>query len=729
MTKRGIAKTIAAAAFFLLTLSSCTSKLLDSIKDDVDEQKLADIIAEQDGNTPGTKKPTVEVFQWSGAVTSTNNPAVSFNLSAKANAVSELGPATVDAWYVSESSDVPAADDPKWAAAQPTSYVFSCVNGTRTLYARARDSLGNVSAAAVLTIGLSPLGVDWNESLAFGQEIVAHESLSFTAREPLSATGLTVSGTLGAGIATATGTGNATVTVKPGATGTGLWQAGAGTVTVHCVTAYGLPLDATIDVKPFNGVCVSTTGSDGNEGGVHSPCKTIAAGIVKATAKYGTGASVVRVAKGTYSIDSSDASQQIKLAAGVTVTGEYSADFLTFSPAASTQFRSTVIKDIRSTDGTSGENAMTATVLFNALSASAGIAYIKIEGASVTYCPVVQCIDSPAVIEHCDIINGGGGNDRYGIRVYGTSSPTIQFNNINYDPSTSLVIGGSSSMTRGIGIRLYVYAGTVGVVGNNTISGGNVSTTDPSAITVAITAGSGNGSLIIRANKIIAGTGYSTYSLQTLTNTNMTLNIYNNLLRCGNGALSYGLKLVSNTTYSPKYLVRNNTIVLGKPAVSSVAEFCVYVDGLDSGDTTQIENNLIYLITGPSCITAVYDASSSGTSILSAFKNNGFIGINGAGLGQVALYGVEDNGAFSDGFANYDTVSSLETFLGSVVASGNLIVTESSINGTTDFSFKTSNGMGLDGASLAWGFNNDYQGTLRTGNGSTGWSVGYLEED
>jgi hypothetical protein len=725
MTMRTITAKIAVAALFIMTLSSCTSKLLDSIKDDVDEQKLADIIAEQDGNTPETKKPTITVFQWVGGITTTNNPSVLFNIDAKANAVSASGPATLSAWYVSESLDVPAADDAKWSATQPTSYSFSCVNGKRTIYARVRDSLGNVSAAATLSVDLAPLGVDWNGSLVSGQEIAAHESLSFTARENLSASGITVSGTMGAGLATASGTGNTTVTVKPGATGTGLWQAGPGTVTVHCVTAYGLPLDVTIALSPFNGVCVATAGSDTFDGGVFCPCASIAAGIKKAATKYGTSGAVVRVAKGTYSIDSSDASQQIRLAAGVTVKGEYLLDFQSFTPAAANQFRSTIVKDTRTTDGTSSEDATTSTILVNALSVSAGISYVKIEGASVRYCPVIQCIASPVTIDHCDVVTGNGGYERYGIRVCGTSTPTIQFNNINYDPSTASVIGGSSSVTRGVGIRLYTYTGTSGVIENNVISGGVGSSTDNTAVTTAITAGSGNGSVKIRSNKLVAGSGYSTYALQTFTTTNMTLSIYNNLLLCGSGTVSYGLQLVSSAGYSPTYLVQNNTIVLGVPAVSSMAEFGVCLSGIDSADTVRIENNLMFVSIEAALCSAVYEAS---TSVISAFKNNEFIKFNTTQPG-IALWGQEDDANFQNGFTNYDSLISLESYVGSTKASNNIIGSVNDINYLTDYSFKLINDSGIDGNAAGWNFSTDYSGALRTGNGLTGWSIGYLEKN
>jgi hypothetical protein len=726
MTMRTITAKIAVAALFIMTLSSCTSKLLDSIKDDVDEQKLADIIAEQDGNTPETKKPTITVFQWVGGITTTNNPSVLFNIDAKANAVSASGPATLSAWYVSESLDVPEADDAKWSATQPTSYSFSCVNGKRTIYARVRDSLGNVSAAATLSVDLAPLGVDWNGSLVSGQEIAAHESLSFTARENLSASGITVTGTMGAGLATASGTGNAIVTVKPGAAGTGLWQAGSGTITVHCVTAYGLPLDATIALSPFNGVCVSTTGSDSNDGGVLSPCKSIAVGINKAAAKYGTSGSVVRVAKGTYSIDSSDASQQIKLAAGVTVKGEYSADFQAFTPAAANQFRSTIVKDTRATDGTATENATTSTVLFNGLSSTAGISYLKIEGASVSYCPIVQCIDSPAVIDHCDVINGGGANERYAIRIYGASSPTIQFNNVNYDPSTASVIGGSSSVTRGVGIRFYAYSGGAGIVSENYLSGGNGSTSDINATTAGITTGSGSGSVTIRANKIIAGSAYCTYSIQTFLVTNMMLSIYNNLMICGNGTLSYGLQLVSSVAYTPTYLIRNNTIILGEPATSLTAEFGVGLSGIDSSDNVRIENNLFYAPAVNNYACAIYELLPQ---TIASLRNNLFINFDNPALARIAIWGRDDDGSLTNGFINYDSISSIDSLLGISVSSGNYLDVESRINYLSDFSFISANTNGLDGSALGWGFTSDFHGNRRTGNETTGWSVGYLEKD
>lgn len=722
--RKNVIAALAVSVLLLSAFASCSTKLLDSIKEDITDQKQEALLGEQDGNTPSTKKPTITSFAWVSPMTSTNNPAVSFLLEAKPNSVSDAGWATITDWYLSESSAIPAVDDAAWTSVKPSGYTFSCVNGTRTLYARARDSLGNVSSPSVLSVKLSPLPIVWNGSLSSGQEIAAHESISFTAGEPLSASGLSVTGTLGVGLAIASGTGNSIVTVSPGASGTGLWQTGTGTITAHCVTSYGLPLDATIAVKPFNGVCVSTTGSDGNEGGSHSPKKTISSAITKAVDKYGTFPSTVRVAKGSYSIDSSDASQQIKLAAGVTVTGEYSADFQTFAPGASTQFRTTVIKDARATDGTSGEDATTATILLYSLSGSAGVSYLKIEGAVARYCPVIQCYNSPMVIDHCDIVTGSGNYERYAIRVYGSSNPTITNNTINYDPATSSVVGGSATTDLAGAVRLYSYTGTSGVISNNVISGGNVK--PGTGTTAASTVCSGTGVVKIFRNKIIAGTGYATYALQTLLTSSVTVDFYNNLLLCGNGTLGYGLSLSTNASWNQHLNIRNNTLVLGKPTISTAAEFCINLVGFDTNDTLNIQNNLFYASGGNNYICAIYESLPV---IITTCQNNAFIKFNDTGSTGITLWGRDNDSDYTTGFTNYDSVSSLETFLGAAKASGNIISSESSINITTDYSYIAINSSGLDGTALSWGFSDDYAGLSRTGNGSIGWSVGYLEKN
>lgn len=57
----------------------------------------------------------------------------------------------VTGYYVSESSSTPSINNSKWTSSTPTEYAFS-TTGTKTLYAWAKDAIGNISTSTVAIV-------------------------------------------------------------------------------------------------------------------------------------------------------------------------------------------------------------------------------------------------------------------------------------------------------------------------------------------------------------------------------------------------------------------------------------------------------------------------------------------------------------------------------------------------------------------------------------------------
>jgi hypothetical protein len=701
-----------AIATLALTAVSCSTNLLDSIVTDVSEAKAAESLNKQLDTTPGKRLPIITAFNWAGNSTTTNNPAVAFNISAEPKAVTSDGTATIAQWYVSESSEPPASDNPNWAAAIPNSWTFSTMPGARTLYVCVRDSLGNISTPYQATITLSSLGGLWLAPYANGCTIAAHEPLVFTANETIAITGATITGTLGEGSLAFSGTENRTVTVTPGS----LWSAGAQTITVSCATSYGLPLAMTLTVNAFNGECVATTGNDANDGSVRSPFATIQKAITAATAKYGTTPSVVCIAKGNYTIDSGTVGTGMELADYVSLQGEFTTDFQTFSPAIPL---STNIVDMR-TSGNAGESAG-GSLYLSGLTNAGTVSFLKLTGSKVDYCPVIQCIDSSPTIENCVIENGGDGTEngnRYAIRISGTSSPRIRNNSVNYNPVTGTFIGGGTSIANSFGIRLYGVTGVDGDISGNTISGG---TALDNSYSIAVTA-LGSGKISIHGNTLVPGTGTSLYGIRVFNTAGVELRVYNNLIYSGNGYTSvstgtaFGFHL-SHSNNSYKLYAMNNTLVLGYP--NSIGNtYLVYLNGIDAADEVCLRNNLFVYRSASAADTsaAVYEASASSVKEV---RNNGFVGFSAASPAWSDYTGTTRT--------PLTTIANDDALIGVSVIDN--VATGIGVGSPPLFAFTEANGIGLDGNALGWGFTDDFTGATRSGNGTTGWSVGYMERD
>jgi hypothetical protein len=269
-----------------------------------------------------------------------------------------------------------------------------------------------------------------------------------------------------------------------------------------------------------------------------------------------------------------------------------------------------------------------------------------------------------------NIITGTGGDFSYGVYSTDSSSPTIQGNTIN---------GGSAST--------YSY----GV--NNDAS-----------------------SPIVQGNIIDGGSGdtksYGIYNYPSASPT-----IRNNIVNGGNGGESYGITSYSSS--SP--VIENNTVNGGSGATKAYG-----IDMLLSSSGT-IENNIIFTTgtaTSNYCLREG-DVSSDPISV----RNNDLFSCS------TALY-------FDENTTDLTVVADVNVLAG---ASGNISVDPlfEDIDGTdddittmddNDWHLTVSSPAsvatgGIDGGPLGedWGFTTDMDGVIRTGDNTTGWTMGAYE--
>lgn len=151
----------------------------------------------------------------------------------------------------------------------------------------------------------------------------------------------------------------------------------------------------------------------------------------------------------------------------------------------------------------------------------------------------------------------------------------------------------------------------------------------------------------------------------------------------------------------------NNTVL----CKSSANDFGVVCNGTG---TEIVSNNIFFSENG--AFASIYIASGAGYP--ESIKNNLFFGWD------VVL---------SDDGANETTITEAETRLdlGGTIVSGNIAVdpaltADLDLTGSSPVSVTAG---GLDGSASGWGFTTDFYGDTRTGDGSTGWSIGADEQD
>ncbi|MBN1617177.1 MAG: hypothetical protein JW875_07670 [Spirochaetales bacterium] len=680
----------AAIIAFVCIAVSCSSNLLDSIQDDIAEQKKKEALEKQEGKTPETRKPVITIFAWQGITGgTTNNPTVLFSCSAEAKAVSATGAAVISGYYISFNSTTPTLDAEGWLSDKPESITFPSINGEHTAYLWVKDSFGNMSDAAPLSITLALKPLLWNAVYLEGMSVPAHEVFILTADEPLDAAGASVSGA-GTGTVALSGTGNQTITVSPSS----LWTTGTHTITVTAKTALGLTASASRTFTVFNGVCVSVTGS-GSVGSARQPVGNIAVGITRTQTLYPSGGEV-HISQGEYTTNWADSVNRIILVDGVSLVGGYKPDWTSRDVAG----YQTVIRDESSSGGTASEPNRAVGVTLGVTSDSR-IEGLRIYGGGGLYSTGVYCKDS-LVISDCDVFSGstdGGANDyRIGILIMGETgniaSPEIQNCRINASGT-----GGGTTIAVTIGIWGSNYS--CPLISDCTITGGRATNG-----TVGIRLEQCWQKPVVRRNKIEGGMSDNTNCIFLDNSLNTTgVDIINNLIVNGISGTDEKCKGVHTTVAN--VVIRNNTFVLG---AGTRPEYGVF-SSISSGTGVVVENNL-YVISSPSHY--IYGVWRESGSEYSSFKNNGFSGFTDTT--RNILYNSY----------NQSQIDSLNSFFSTTTnAIGNAELDAAyRLTVASPDSYKTG---GINGQSQGWSYMDDLSRNARSGSGETGWSMGCYE--
>jgi hypothetical protein len=559
----------------------------------------------------------------------------------------------------------------------------------------------------------------WASPYTNGCQIAAIEVLQVTSTSvDLQATGITVSG-IGTGIGTL-GVDNRTITISPGPTGTGLWT-GPGTLTVSATAVDGTPFTKTLSVAGvFNGICVSANrGSDSvpNNGSVRLPFFTVKKAADTAAASYGSTPNSVLVARSAtaYLVDGRSAGGRVVLSASSSLLGEYADDFQSrsiSSPPGTTL-----------TDSNTSTDASNATNPNRVIELSAGntgtVEGLTVNGGTGAYTTAVYCKAASPTIRKMTLRSGGNGASnaqRVGLWIEGAASPTVDTNVFNDSPN-----GGGTSVGEADGIYILNLTGTP-VILNNTICGGVANNTVSSGnTTIGISMNGGTStSLKVVKNTFVPGIG--DVATAFLYPSGSSIGFFeNNLVEVGigqtGGSSSVG---VSVSGSSSVLTVRNNTFVLGYPLAIGV-EAGIRLIGIGTASTFYADNNIFH---DYGAVTSIYGVLESGASTPDSFKNNlfSYFVTNGA-----ILY-------HNSTPADYLSVAAMATGInGELASSASSNAAAEPIGfvnaGAGNFHLTSTNVQGIDGSALGWGFTDDRDGITRTGNLTTGWSVGCYEKD
>jgi len=509
-------------------------------------------------------------------------------------------------------------------------------------------------------------------------------------------------------------------------------------------------------------VYVSAEGNNENDGTIDAPVADIQTGIDKAqeliTAYEEFDTAEVWVALGIYGVNY-QGGIFITMREGVSLYGGYANDF---STRDSSEYP-TVIVDQSTSGGTQG-NFNIVVKVENGITAGTVLKGFTIQGGGGEYtCALSINQSSPTVQEN--VINGGNGvKSAFAVIISSQSSPEIQGNTIN----------GGSSAGENNGFIILDYSAPL--IQNNTIIGGSEG--DSCAIFIFT-----DGTPTIQNNTISGGTGTSTYGVKDSSGMRLTLrwntihggtgtgsttgirvsdggtpDIYGNLIHGGivssvGGIICEGILVIedSNPTIYNNIIfggkapdpvgvagirfegsggwVLNNTIDGGVGADVSCIEL---TNEQSTGSDPSITNNILFAsgIPGPSSRTCINEWTDNGI-YAQTIKNNDFWDISG---GTILYHDHNDNtyttasaiNALSHAAGNIDLGPGLADVHGPDSTPETM---EDNDWHLTDASPTSVSNGGVDGATAGFGFTTDKEDQTRTGNGSTGWSMGAYEKD
>lgn len=496
-------------------------------------------------------------------------------------------------------------------------------------------------------------------------------------------------------------------------------------------------------IVPFTGMYVAGYGSDSTGDGSHiNPWATIQKGITEADLG---GLNAVYVAQNQYDLD--DVSGPINLIEGVSVYGGFKAGVWIHDP----EVYKTGVRNI-STTVTASTNPNTTFRADAGITSSTEVAGFYLRGGGGDYSAGFACYGGGSPTIHYNAIHGGeGAVESRGVDIDGSNpiidrcliiggeltdtSRGIRITNASVPEISACEIDGGESASTSAAVH---FDSSNGTVQNCTLRGGSSSSTygvfasNSSPLIHHNQIGGGRGSsnsygifcntaslATIYANGIIGGqsSGGSARGITAYNNSDIA--VYNNTIAGGGGVSAYGIFIyLSNPT-----ICANNSITSGYGQTSSYGIY-LYTT------SPPIENNIIFCDgTGSQYGIYEFDASSDPSSL----QNNNIYDCSD-GLYYdfdtgLSYQGVNTSGNFSE-FSGGGGV-----LLATPAGSGNVTVPleiepgfriVDAVN-PADLPLVTEGG--LDGGALGWPFTVDKDGNPRSGDGSTGWSMGAYEYD
>ncbi|MBN2051633.1 MAG: right-handed parallel beta-helix repeat-containing protein [Spirochaetales bacterium] len=513
-------------------------------------------------------------------------------------------------------------------------------------------------------------------------------------------------------------------------------------------------------------VC-EATGNDANLGDIGAPLKTIQAGIVKAASFIAEGltdSTRVNVAEGTYQVtdgkeNSADYTEgdYINMVEGVSLYGGYAPDFSVRDPS---QYISLIVDmseqgedsaAVRAYDGLTDATVIDGFTIQGAESTDlTSSTTLDIEGASPRvsnniirggYAAVggfslnLDIYDNSApTIENNTIIGGDALGNTYGIIVAGSSHPVISGNTIS---------GGSSFQTNGI----LCWESQADIM-ENTISGGEGTQTHGINLL--------SGSMVTIKNNIIDGGTATERSTGIYNHSDNNVNIVGNTISGGTSqAGAVGIRNENTGWFS----IRNNLVFGGTAGGTSDADgiFChdasggIYNNTIAGGvsdystaivmrvnSSPSIENNILFSVSagsGGCCIGESYGGDYPNNKYADTIRNNALWDPDDAV--NIILYKdyVDDyydtatdvnNHPHGHTDGNVDTDPLFVDIDGPDGDITTMADNDWHLSASSPAGIRTG---GLDGIAEGWAFTDDRDGNTRTGNGSTGWSIGAYEQD
>lgn len=565
---------------------------------------------------------------------------------------------------------------------------------------------------------------------ADGSTIAGHEPVRIQFGESMNPSFIQVSGTIDSSPGS-TGAAwsktvydNDTVTITPSDS---IWENGAGkTLSVECESSLG----ATKPRRTVNilygveyAVYVSTAidatnpGSPSNQGTMRSPLSIISDAIAKANTIYAAGEGMpakVCVAHGDYYVNWYSNTNRIVMVEGISLYGGYSSTFNEHNPL----LYISSITDLSNAGGVGWPSSNRTVDFTDPLITNATVidGFTIYGGGSNSdgYAAGIICFDGAKPTIKNNIIRGG---DKENSRTYGiinTSSPVIQSNSI-FGGKGKVAAGGNKGNSFGIYNEYQTGVTCSPEISDNIIDGGS------GYNSYGIYFYNSYNVLILR-NNINAGSGdqntygivfYSIYSI----------NIINNLVYGGTGKYeTYGIYCQNS---SPK--IFNNTIDGGYSSASNPNNlFGIYIE--DSASSPLIKNNIIFTSDDSFSPSKRFGVYENAVSIILELKNNNIYSCAGA------LYFDKETGvkttissvnSLGTGYSDNISIPTTFNYYNNTILwkNANLHLTSG-----TDINIRQG---GLDGSpsGLNWGFANDMDLNNRTGNNTTGWSIGAYEYD